>query len=276
MGANAVDADLFDRESLVKATEGSDMVLHLATAIPQKARTSPKDWVMNSRLRMEGAENLMWASSKNNIKHYIQQSVTFAYGHRNDPVDDTDVPTVPVPSKVKLSAEWQEILDNPVHMEELIANRARDLNLSFTVLRFGWFYSHDSTNMQDIRDGNFAHVWGENPYWSLIHVDDAVSSIHAVISNPSPAENQIFNVVDDLPVNSRTFVEHARSQFGKRAIRKVPGIMIRLIFGKYALNFLTSSLQVSNDRFKKIMGWHPTYPTYREGILQVAEKFDGA
>lgn len=272
MGGHAKAGSLFDLESLKRATEGSDVVLHLATSIPRKAKTSPNDWQMNSRLRIEGTKTLMDAAIHNKVSHYIQQSVTFAYGHREKPIDGILEPTLPVPTKVKLPPRWQTILDNPVHMETLIEEHSEQFGMPYTILRFGWFYSHDSTNIQDIYSGNFAHIWGENPFWSMIHVDDAASAILKTIEQQKKVTKQKLNVVDDLPVRSRDFLDYTRATFGKGRLRKVPGFLVRLLFGPYALNFLTSSLQVSNEQFRQITGWRPSFPTYIDGIEEVAVK----
>ncbi len=273
MGGKAVEGSIFDLNSLIKATKGMEYILHLATAIPQKAKTKPKDWELNSRIRIEGGRNLMEAASKNEAMKYIQQSVTFAYGNRIDQVDDTFKPTLPIPTKIKLPPQWQEVMDNPIHMEKMIENKSEELNLPYTILRFGWFYSHDSTNIRDVYEGNFAHIWKQNPFWSMIHVNDAVSAILAVLEKTEQTENQTFNVVDSNPVHSREFLEHARQLFGKGPLRKVPGFLVQLLFGPYALNFLTSSLRVSNRNFKQKTGWKPRFATYKEGLREAVEKF---
>src|SRR5262249_48062303 len=54
LGAVARYADLFDPRGLVHAAEGCDVVIHAATAIPGKARTTPADWAMNDRIRRAG------------------------------------------------------------------------------------------------------------------------------------------------------------------------------------------------------------------------------
>jgi len=46
-GGEPRHADLFDADSLAKAAEGCDTVIHAATAIPVKQKTIPSDWAMN-------------------------------------------------------------------------------------------------------------------------------------------------------------------------------------------------------------------------------------
>jgi len=54
LGAIARYADLFNVDSLAKAADGSEVVIHAATSIPTKSRTTARDWAMNDRIRREG------------------------------------------------------------------------------------------------------------------------------------------------------------------------------------------------------------------------------
>src|SRR5580704_5915446 len=55
-------ADLFDADSLARAAEGSDVVIHAATAIPTSAKPRPEDWKTNDRIRREGTRALAEAA----------------------------------------------------------------------------------------------------------------------------------------------------------------------------------------------------------------------
>src|SRR5438105_4426053 len=51
-------ADLFDSKSLVHAAHGAEVLIHAATAIPTRPRTSSRDWELNDRIRRQGTEAL--------------------------------------------------------------------------------------------------------------------------------------------------------------------------------------------------------------------------
>src|ERR1700720_2475339 len=79
-GGTPRHADLFDAESLAKAAEGCDTVIHAATAIPVKQKTTPADWAMNDHIRRKGTRCLTEAAAKIAAKTYLQQSI--AWGAR--------------------------------------------------------------------------------------------------------------------------------------------------------------------------------------------------
>ena len=54
LGGESRRADLFDADSLARAAEGADVIVHAATAIPTKTKPRPEDWKTNDRIRSEG------------------------------------------------------------------------------------------------------------------------------------------------------------------------------------------------------------------------------
>src|ERR1700687_274497 len=70
MGGEPRHADLFDAESLATAADGCDTVIHAATAIPAKRKTTPADWAMNDRIRRKGTRCLTEAAGKIGAKTY--------------------------------------------------------------------------------------------------------------------------------------------------------------------------------------------------------------
>src|ERR1700674_4221623 len=76
-GGTPRHADLFDAESLAKAAEGCDTVIHAATAIPTRRKTTSADWAMNDHIRRKGTRCLTEAAAKIGAKTYVQQSITW-------------------------------------------------------------------------------------------------------------------------------------------------------------------------------------------------------
>jgi nucleoside-diphosphate-sugar epimerase len=52
-GAESRSGDILDEESMLEAVSGCDAVLHLATVIPTKVRTSLKDGILTTGARTE-------------------------------------------------------------------------------------------------------------------------------------------------------------------------------------------------------------------------------
>ena len=178
MGAKPIKVDLFNEKSINQAVSEYEGILHLATAIPRKNRTSAKDWDINTRIRLEGTTNLVNAVLKFKMKFLILQSVTFAYGHRDGEwVDESILPTIPVPNAVKISKEFQNISDSNIIMENLFRDQIQKLGLPGIILRFGWFYSYDSANIPGMVERKFPLTGDGEAYWNLINVDDAAVAI---------------------------------------------------------------------------------------------------
>src|SRR3984957_16058455 len=57
-GGEPRHADLFDAESLARAAEGCDIVIHAATAIPVKQKPTPADGAKNNQLPHKGPRRL--------------------------------------------------------------------------------------------------------------------------------------------------------------------------------------------------------------------------
>ena len=76
-GGEPRHADLFDAESLARAADGCDTVIHAATAIPSKTKTVPADWAMNDHIRRKGTRCLTEPAAKIGAKTYLQQSVVW-------------------------------------------------------------------------------------------------------------------------------------------------------------------------------------------------------
>ena len=96
-GGEPRHADLFDAESLARAAEGCDTVIHAATAIPTKQKTTPADWAMNDHIRRKGTRCLTEAAAKIGAKTYIQQSVVWVARPKDGSAFDEDSPVVPDP-----------------------------------------------------------------------------------------------------------------------------------------------------------------------------------
>lgn len=64
LGADSCWIDIFDAEAIGRAASGVDVVIHAATSIPVKNRTTPADWEMNDRLRRAGTQALTTAAAR--------------------------------------------------------------------------------------------------------------------------------------------------------------------------------------------------------------------
>ncbi len=263
-GAEARSGDLFHAEQLAELAAGCEAVLHLATAIPDKTRTSRRDWALNDRVRVEGTRALLAAAARSHCQVYVQQSVIFIYGdHGDDWVDET-TPIGDAPGG---------ILQSAVDMEQLVTGAAKEQGLPAVVLRLGMFYCSDSVQTRAIlasaRRGQFPIIGRGENYWSQIHVDDAAAAVVSAVEKRAQAAGRTYNVVDDEPARYRDVAAFIAQSVGARSPMRLPATVARLLLGSPTVDTLTTSIRVRNQRIKDELGWKPEFPSFREGWREV-------
>lgn len=259
MGGVPFWADLFNEESLVRAAAGCDAVLHLATAIPSRTRSTRKHWRQNDRIRREGTLNLVCAARRNLCGLYVQQSITLLYGERRGEWVD---------ERVTLPAFHNPILQSAADMEKIVTEAAA-LGLPSLLLRFGSFYSHDSIQTRAfwelLRKGHFPVVGTGAGYVNPVSVDDAASAVVRCVEQPDPGRFGIFNVCDDEPVPFGELVRSAAEMLAARKPRRIPAFLAKAAVGRNAVNALLASVRCRNAKFRETYDWAPVHRSFRDG-----------
>ena len=260
LGGEPRRADLFDSNAVVQAAEGCDTIIRAATSIPTKVRTGPADWAMNDRIRREGTRSLVAAAARISARAFLQESVVWAVGSLDGRPFDEDAP--PAGDPILASA-----LDG-----ERIAREAGSAHGFDTIaLRCGGFYSADGWHTrilaESIARGRPVLIGRQSPVWSLIHPDDAASAFVTAVEAPRTG---VWHIVDDRPVPLVVFLGEMARRLGARPPRRMPRWLARLFLGRYGTRILSSSFSTSNARFRRDFQWQPSFPTYVEGMEQVA------
>ncbi len=270
-GAEPRPGDLFDKEAMIRLTRDCDVIMHLATAIPKTSRAKPRDWAVNDRIRRKGTMHLVSAGLRNRCRLYIQQSITYLYGNRGGAwVDET----TPIASEIPAAAR------SALDMEKTVSDASAQSNLPALILRFGSFYSHDSSHTQEmfgaIRRGRFPVFGAGNAYWNLINVDDAAEALVKAVEKVQSPAGDVVNVCDDEPVLYSDLVDFIASTLAARRPMRIPEFVARILIGSEGVNFLLSSVRCRNDKAKQLLGWAPGHPTYREGVKAEVAKWMAA
>jgi nucleoside-diphosphate-sugar epimerase len=258
-GGEPRHADLFDAESLARAADGCDTVIHAATAIPVKQKTSPADWAMNDHIRRKGTRCLTEATAKIGAKTYLQQSITWVARPKDDSPFDEDSAIVPAPA-------IQSAID-----AEAIAREAESAEgFAVSILRGGFFYDSESGHTRmlaaALRKRKLPVIGSGNAMWAMIHTDDAASAYVAAAEKP---RSGVWHIVDNELVEVRTFLNEFAVRLGSLAPRRVPVWLARWLAGGQAVEYFTRSMRTTNARFRREFNWAPRYPTYREGLDQI-------
>jgi len=258
-GGEPRHADLFDADSLARAAEGCDTVIHAATAIPTKQKPAPANWAMNDHIRRKGTRCLTEAAAKVGAKTYLQQSVAWVARPLDESQFTEDSPTVPEPT-------IQSAID-----AEAIAREAESTEgFTVSILRGGYFYDSESAHTRMIaealRKRQLPIVGSGDALWAMIHTDDAASAYVAAAEKPTSG---VWHVVDNELVQVRAFLGEFAARLGAPMPRRVPVWLARWLAGEQAVSYLTKSTRTTNARFRRDFGWSPLYSTYREGLEQI-------
>jgi len=258
-GGEPRHADLFDAESLSRAAEGCDTVIHAATAIPVKQKTAPADWAMNDHIRRKGTRCLTEAAAKIGAKTYLQQSITWVARPKDDSPFTEDSPVVPVPA-----------IQSAIDAEGIAREAESAEGFTVSILRGGFFYDSESAHTrmlaEALRKRQMPIIGGGEAMWAMIHSDDAASAY--VIAAEKPRSG-VWHIVDNELVQVRTFLKEFASSLEAPAPRRVPVWLARWLAGEHAVEYFTRSTRTTNVRFRREFGWTPRYPTYHEGLDQI-------
>ncbi len=231
---------MFDADSLARAADGCDTVIHAATAIPAKQKTTPADWAMNDRIRRKGTRCLTEAAAKIGAKTYLQQSIAWVARPKDDSPFDEDSPCVPEPGT-------QSAID-----AEGIAREAESSEgFTVSILRGGFFYDSESAHTrmfaEALRKRKLPIIGGGSAEWAMIHTDDAASAYVAAAEKPTSG---VWHIVDNELVEMRTFLEEFAARLGTPSPRRVPKWLARWLAGEQAVEYFTRSTRTTNARFR--------------------------
>jgi nucleoside-diphosphate-sugar epimerase len=258
-GGEPRQADLFDPDSLARAAEGCDTVIHAATAIPVKAKTTPADWAMNDHIRRKGTRCLTEAAAKIGAKLYLQQSVVWLARPRNESPFTEDSPTVSEPT-----------IQSAIDAEKIAREAGSIEGFTVSILRGGYFYDSESEHTRmlgdALRERKMPIIGSGDALWAMIHTDDAASAYVAAAEKPTSG---IWHIVDNELVSSRAFLNEFADGLGAPAPRRFPVWLAKRFAGEQAVAYFTKSTRTTNARFRQNFGWEPQYPTYREGLQQI-------
>lgn len=127
--------------------------------------------------------------------------------------------------------------------------------------RLPGIYGPGRSALDRVRGGRAHRIDLPDQTFSRVHVDDIVAGVVASIGG-GPAG--IYNLADDLPCAQNRLIEEACAILG----RPLPPLQTLedAQLSPMALGFYAENRRVANGRAKRLLGWTPRYPTYRQGL----------
>lgn len=266
LGGTPARADLFDAESVARAAEGSEVVIHAATSIPVGwAARSRLAWELNDRIREAGTSALAEAAGRIGARRFLVQSVVLVVGGDGRWArSELSPPSPPELARSAVEAEDRARVAGSVHGFEV------------GVLRGGMFYGPDTADSRQmaglLRKGRLPVPAGDGVWVNPIRVSDMA---HAFALAVEAREAGTWHIVDDEPVPLAGFLAAFAAAVGGREPRRVPRWVARLALGRHVLEAMTTSPRTSNQKARAELGWAPVFPSYREGIRHMIRTWEG-
>jgi len=257
-GAKAIDVDLFNRDALLAALAGQQVIINLATHIPPTSQLfMPGAWHETDRLRRKASVNLVEAAMGGGAERFIQESFALTYPDRGDEWIEEDTP-------VRASPYNRSVL-----VAEASAQRFNTDRTFGVVLRFAAFYGPDSPQTQDmiryVRGGWAPLPGSPRGFMSSVAHDDAATAVVAALG----LRAGIYNVIDDEPLRRREYFDSLAGALGVAPPKLLPA-WTKFLMGSLG-ETLARSLRISNRKLRGESNWRPKYPSVRQGWPAVVE-----
>ncbi|MBA4165304.1 MAG: NAD(P)-dependent oxidoreductase [Erythrobacter sp.] len=133
------------------------------------------------------------------------------------------------------------------------------------VFRLPGIYGPGRSALERVREDKARRIDAPGQVFSRIHVDDIVGGVVAALDSDAPPG--AYNLADDLPTSQNAVIEHACRLLGVEP----PHLQALDEAGltTAARAYYSENRRVANGKAKRVLGWTPHYPTFREGLASL-------
>jgi uncharacterized protein (TIGR01777 family) len=239
---------------------GLDGVVHLAGAniAGQRWSTAYKQEIRESRVKGTRLIAETLAKLDRQPRVFACSSAIGYYGDRGDAILDES------------SAPGEGFLPDVCVAWENSTKAARDAGIRTVLMRTGVVLSTAGGALKSMllpfKLGLGGVVGGGKQYFSWIELDDIVSAMQFILSNPSLSGP--VNLVAPNPVTNREFTKTLGKVLGRPTIFPLPAFAARLALGEMADELLLASTRVVPKELERT-GFQFTYPTLELALRHV-------
>jgi nucleoside-diphosphate-sugar epimerase len=257
LGASVAIADALDREALTRAVAAArpTHVIHQLTALPRAGVSRAIDLDATNRLRVDGTRSLLDAAIRAGARRFLVGSFAML-----SPRPESTTPTDAASDAVR-------------SMETQVLDATACGAIEGVVLRYGLFYglSVPSTlhMIEQVRKRRLPILRSDRGLLPVVNVDDAVTA--TVLALDRARAGGVYEIVDDRPVSLAEMIETIAEYTKSPAPWRVPGWIARVL-APYMSRLISMRMSLSNASAKAELGWRPTYPTIRQGLMSIARQ----
>lgn len=139
------------------------------------------------------------------------------------------------------------------------------LALGAWVFRLPGIYGPGRSALDRVREGRAQRIDLPHQVFSRVHVDDIVVGVVAALTGDAPPG--AYNLADDLPASQNAVIEEACRLTGA----PLPPLqsLAEASLSPMARGFYAENRRIANGKARRVLGWQPRYPTYREGLASL-------
>jgi nucleoside-diphosphate-sugar epimerase len=272
MGAEPVVANGLDAAAIRAAVTSTkpDVVIHEMTDLAgvTDLRHFDRAFANSNRLRTRGTDLLLTAAREAGVQRFIAQSFCgWAFARTGSSIKaETDELDPDPPQELRRTLEAIRYLERTVTASS---------SPEGVVLRYGAFYGpgtgvFDRSMLEQIRHRRVPLIGDAAGWWSFLHVEDAASATVMAVERGKPGN--IYNIVDDEPVQVREWLPALAEMLGAKPPFHVPAWIARLLAGEHMVAMMTQVRAGSNAKAKQDLDWRPARPSWREGFVEIAKQ----
>jgi nucleoside-diphosphate-sugar epimerase len=134
------------------------------------------------------------------------------------------------------------------------------------VFRLPGIYGPGRSALDRVAAGRAHRIDLPGQVFSRIHVDDIAAGVVAGFEAPPGT----YNLADDLPASQNAVVEEACRLLG---VEPPPlQSLDEAGLSPQARAFYAENRRIANGKAKRVLGWRPRYPSYREGLSAILRR----
>lgn len=135
------------------------------------------------------------------------------------------------------------------------------------VFRLPGIYGPGRSALDRVRAGKAHRIDLPGQVFSRVHVADIASGVIAALAKGDGAPPGAYNLADDLPCGQNAVIEEACRLAG---VAQPPlQSLDEAGLSPAARGFYAENRRVANGKARRVLGWRPRYPTYREGLASL-------